>query len=168
MAADGHHLARRGGYPIGSDDRHSTVHEAGECLCDAGHNAGTGHRQLSLAEEVRPIYRSIREDAGAIDGRVAETFGGIRVVRAFRREKRERRTYSVGHHTVIRKTLFAARVELVLEAVWGILIPFTTLLLVFYGGWQVRSGRMTVGSVFTFQIYAVHASATHLVDRAVG
>ena len=105
--------------------------------------------------KVRPIYRSIREDVSAIDARVNETFGGIRVVRAFRREQRERRNYSVGHHTVIRKTLLATRVELLLEAVWGFLIPVTTLLLVFYGGWQVRTGKMEIAGIFVFQIYAV-------------
>ena len=106
--------------------------------------------------KVRPIYRSIREDAGAIDARVSEdVWAASGWVRAFRREQRERRNYSVGHHTVIRKTLLATRVELLLEAVWGILIPFTTLLLVFYGGWQVRRGLMSVSSVFVFQIYAV-------------
>ncbi|MBV8781629.1 MAG: ABC transporter ATP-binding protein, partial [Phycisphaerae bacterium] len=104
---------------------------------------------------VRPVYRSIREDISAIDGRVNETFGGIRVVRAFRREPREQRNYAVSQHTVIRKTLHATRVELVLEAVWGLLIPITSLLLVFYGGLQVRAGNLTLGGIFAFQIYSV-------------
>jgi len=105
--------------------------------------------------KVRPIYRSIREDYSHIDSRVNETFGGIRVVRAFRREMREQKNYALGHHTVIRKMLHATRVELVLEAVWGLLIPVTTLLLVFYGGMQVRAGHATLGGIFAFQIYGV-------------
>ena len=83
---------------------------------------------------VRPVYRSIREDRSLVDGRVGETFGGIRVVRAFRREMREQKGYAVGHHTVIRKQLFAWRNELMLEAVWGLIIPITPLLLV----WTAR------------------------------
>src|SRR5207248_4355913 len=39
--------------------------------------------------KARPVWRSIREDRSEIDGRVNETFGGIRVVRAFRREPHE-------------------------------------------------------------------------------
>jgi ATP-binding cassette subfamily B protein len=105
--------------------------------------------------KVRPIYRSIREDASKIDARVNETFGGIRVVRAFRREPREAKNYALSHHTVIRKTLRATRIELVLEAVWGLLIPATTLMLVFYGGMQVRAGLVKLGSIFLYQIYAV-------------
>jgi len=42
-----------------------------------------------------------------IDGRVGETFSGIRVVPAFGRELRELAHYMVGRHTVLRKELFA-------------------------------------------------------------
>ena len=60
---------------------------------------------------VRPIYRSMREDRSQVDGRVGETFGGIRVVRAFAREAREELNYAVGHHTAIRKDLWARAIQ---------------------------------------------------------
>ncbi len=62
-----------------------------------------------FARRVRPIYRSVRKDAELIDGRVGETFSGIRVVRAFGRELRELRGYLGGRHTVLRKEMFAQR-----------------------------------------------------------
>jgi ATP-binding cassette, subfamily B, bacterial len=105
--------------------------------------------------KARPVWRSIREDRSEIDARVAETFGGIRVVRAFRREPREERTYAIGHHTTIRKSLFAERVELTLGAVWGFMIPATSLLIVWYGGWLVLRDHAKIGDLFAFQIYAV-------------
>jgi ATP-binding cassette subfamily B protein/subfamily B ATP-binding cassette protein MsbA len=105
--------------------------------------------------KVRPIYRSMREDRSTIDGQVTEVFGGIRVVRAFRREPREHHSYAVGHHTVIRKGLRAERLELVLGGLWGLLIPATSLLIVWLGGYLVLRGRATVGDIFAFQIYAV-------------
>jgi ATP-binding cassette subfamily B protein/subfamily B ATP-binding cassette protein MsbA len=104
---------------------------------------------------VRPIYRSAQKDRIDVDGRVNETFGGIRVVRAFRREAREARAYGVAHHTIIRKRLFAQALELVLESGWGLLIPFTALLIVWYGGYLVLRGHANVGDLFAFQIYAV-------------
>ena len=104
---------------------------------------------------VRPIYRSTQNDRTEVDARVNETFGGIRVVRAFRREPREERSYALGHHTIIRKRLFADRIELALEAVWGLLIPGTSLLIVWYGGLLALRGQAGVGDIFAFQIYAV-------------
>jgi ATP-binding cassette subfamily B protein/subfamily B ATP-binding cassette protein MsbA len=49
-----------------------------------------------FARRVRPIYRSVRKDAEEIDGRVGETFSGIRVVRAFRQELGELLEYMRG------------------------------------------------------------------------
>lgn len=104
---------------------------------------------------VRPIYRSIREDRSTIDARVAETFGGIRVVRGFRRESREELGYAVGHHTVMRKGLRAEWMELALSAAWGLLVPGISVLIVWFGGWLVLRGSATIGDIFAFQIYAV-------------
>ncbi|HEX5069786.1 MAG TPA: ABC transporter ATP-binding protein, partial [Vicinamibacterales bacterium] len=58
---------------------------------------------FASARRIRPIYRSLRQDAEQIDGRVGETFSGIRVVRAFSREARELMQYMHGRHTVVRK-----------------------------------------------------------------
>jgi ABC-type multidrug transport system fused ATPase/permease subunit len=74
---------------------------------------------MVVARRVRPIYRAIREDKSEVEGRVGETFGGIRVVRAFRRERWEERAYAVGHHSALRKELFAHRRELVFVDVVG-------------------------------------------------
>ncbi len=105
--------------------------------------------------KARPVWRSIREDRSEIDGRVNETFGGIRVVRAFRREPHEERAYATGHHLTIRKSLYAERVELILGSVWGFMIPATSLLIVWYGGSLYLRGEAEIGDLFVFQIYAV-------------
>ncbi len=76
---------------------------------------------FTLARRVRPIYRSVRKDVEQIDGRAGETFSGIRVVRAFRRETRELLDYMQGRHTVLRKELFAHRRELVIWTSWGLI-----------------------------------------------
>ncbi len=62
---------------------------------------------LVWVRKVRPIYRSMADERAEVDGRVTETFSGIRVVRAFRRERKEERDYAVTHHTIIRKKLWA-------------------------------------------------------------
>jgi ATP-binding cassette subfamily B protein/subfamily B ATP-binding cassette protein MsbA len=106
-----------------------------------------------VARRVRPIYRAIREDKSAVDGRVAETFGGIRVVRAFRREMWEERDYAVGHHTALRKELFAHRRELLLWGSWGALIALVDLVIIWYGGYLQIEGGATVGDIMAFQWY---------------
>ncbi|HEX6465212.1 MAG TPA: ABC transporter ATP-binding protein, partial [Vicinamibacterales bacterium] len=106
-----------------------------------------------VARRVRPIYRSLRKDAEQIDGRVGETFSGIRVVRAFRREILELLDYMRGRHTVLRKELFAHRRELVLWTSWSLLIAAINVVIVWYGGYLNVIGRATIGDIMAFQWY---------------
>ena len=105
------------------------------------------------ARRIRPIYRTIRKDAEEIDGRVGETFSGIRVVRAFGREVRELSHYMRGRHTILRKELFAHRRELVLWTAWGLLVSGVSVAIAWYGGYLSIQGRATVGDIMAFQIY---------------
>lgn len=107
----------------------------------------------AFARRVRPIYRSVRQDAERIDGRVGETFSGIRVVRSFRREQRERFDYLLGRHTVLRKELFARRRDLVVWTLWGVLLASVNVTIVWYGGYLNLSGRATIGDIMAFQWY---------------
>lgn len=108
-----------------------------------------------FARRVRPIYRSVRKDVETIDGRAGETFGGIRVVRAFGREMRELLDYMLGRHTVLRKELFAHRRELILWTSWGLLVAGVNVVIIWYGGYLVVTGRASVGDIMAFQWYTL-------------
>ena len=108
---------------------------------------------FTFARRIRPIYRVVRKDVELIDGRVGETFAGIRVVRAFRREARESLDFMRGRHTVIRKELFAQRRELVLWTSWGLLLGVVNVVIVWYGGYLNTIGRASIGDIMAFQWY---------------
>jgi ATP-binding cassette subfamily B protein/subfamily B ATP-binding cassette protein MsbA len=105
------------------------------------------------SRRVRPIYRSLRKDAEQIDGRVGETFSGIRVVRAFGGEVRELADYMRGRHFVARKELFAYRREMALWTSWSLLLGAVNVVIVWYGGYLNIVGRATVGDIMAFQWY---------------
>jgi ATP-binding cassette, subfamily B, bacterial len=108
---------------------------------------------LIFAKRVRPIYRSVRKDAEIVDGRVGETFSGIRVVRAFRREVRELFEYMVGRHTIVRKELFARRRELVIWTSWGLIMSVVNVIIMWYGGYLNVRGGASIGDIMAFQWY---------------
>jgi ATP-binding cassette subfamily B protein len=108
---------------------------------------------FTFARRVRPIYRSVRKDVEQIDGRVGETFSGIRVVRAFRRELLELRDYLTGRHTVLRKEMFAQRRELILWTSWGLLVSGVNVSIIWYGGKLNIAGRASIGDIMAFQWY---------------
>jgi len=108
---------------------------------------------FASARRIRPIYRTVRKDVEQIDGRVGETFSGIRVVRAFRREMWELLDYMRGRHTVLRKELFAHRRELLLWTSWGLLVASVNVIIVWYGGHLNLAGRASIGDIMAFQWY---------------
>jgi ATP-binding cassette subfamily B protein/subfamily B ATP-binding cassette protein MsbA len=105
------------------------------------------------ARRIRPIYRSVRKDVEMIDGRVGETFGGIRIVRAFRREAQEVLDYMRGRHVVLRKEMFAYRREMVIWTSWGLLLGIVNVVIVWYGGHLNLTGRASIGDIMAFQWY---------------
>jgi ATP-binding cassette, subfamily B, bacterial len=107
-----------------------------------------------FARRVRPIYRTVRKDVELLDGRVGETFSGIRVVRAFGRELRELRDYMTGRHAVLRKEMFAHRRELVLWTSWGLLVSGVSVVIIWYGGRLNLEGRASIGDIMAFQWYS--------------
>ena len=106
---------------------------------------------FASARRVRPIYRSVRKEIEGIDGRVGETFSGIRVVRAFGREIRELSEYLTGRHTVLRKELFAHRREILLWTSWGLLLGMVNVVITWYGGHLYLADRATIGDIMAFQ-----------------
>ena len=108
---------------------------------------------FTFSRRIRPIYRSLRKDAERIDGRVGETFSGIRIVRAFRREMHEALEYMLGRHSVLRKEMFAHRRELVLWTSWGLLIAAVNVVIVWYGGYLNLRGAASIGDIMAFQWY---------------
>ena len=108
---------------------------------------------FAFSRRIRPIYRSVRKDVELIDGRVGETFSGIRVVRAFRREARELLDYLVGRHTVLRKEMFAHRREMILWTSWGLLLGSVNVVIGWYGGYLNIVGSASIGDIMAFQWY---------------
>jgi ATP-binding cassette subfamily B protein/subfamily B ATP-binding cassette protein MsbA len=106
-----------------------------------------------FSRRVRPIYRTVRKDVELIDGRVGETFSGIRVVRAFGRELRELLDYMLGRHTVLRKEMFAHRREMVLWTSWGLLLGGVNVVVVWYGGYLNIVSSASIGDIMAFQWY---------------
>jgi ATP-binding cassette subfamily B protein len=110
---------------------------------------------FTSAKRIRPIYRVVRKDVERIDGRVGETFSGIRVVRAFAREALEALDYIRGRNAIVRKELFAHRRELALFTSWGFLVSSVSVVIVWYGGYLFMNGRASVGDIMAFQWYSM-------------
>lgn len=102
---------------------------------------------------LRPLYRDIRLQREEIDGQAAEAFGGMRVVRAFARQRSETGRFVRGNHLMARQELLTWWWSRTIELTWQIAIPLASAGLLMYGGWQVLGGRLTLGELMMFLFY---------------
>ena len=102
---------------------------------------------------IRPQFRAIRKQRELIDAGAAEAFAGMRVVRAFSRQKRETRRFITENNLMARKELYAWWWMRTVEMVWEAMIPICSAALLFYGGWRVIEGVLTVGDLMMFLVY---------------
>ncbi len=102
---------------------------------------------------IRPLHRKVRALRQEMDSLATESFGGMRVVRAFSRQRTETRRIMQGNHFMARQELYAWWWMRTVEIIWEALIPLASASLLIYGGWRVLEGHLTLGDLMMFVVY---------------
>ena len=113
---------------------------------------------------IRPQHRRIRAEREKVDGLATEAFGGMRVVRAFGRQRSETTRIMSGNHLMGRQELYAWWSMRGVEIVWEVLMPMASAALLGYGGYRVLQGALSLGDLVMFLAYS--ADAAWSVGRA--
>jgi ABC-type multidrug transport system fused ATPase/permease subunit len=98
-------------------------------------------------------YRAVRDRLGLVTATLAEDIGGIRVVQAFRREKRNQRNFEevnahyreANEQTVLLNGLYFPFVDF--------LSALATAVVIGYGGWLASRDEISVGTLLAFVLY---------------
>jgi ATP-binding cassette subfamily B protein len=102
---------------------------------------------------IRPQHRRVRAQREKVDALATESFGGMRVVRAFGRQRSETNRIMRGNHVMGRQELLAWWWTRLIEIVWETLMPCASAALLLYGGWSVLQGELTLGDLMMFLVY---------------
>jgi ABC-type multidrug transport system fused ATPase/permease subunit len=109
---------------------------------------------MSLAfKRLRPVFRERSVLTAEVTGRLTETIGGIRLIKVYTAEDREKAVFGVGVQKLfqnIAKTITGTSLTGTLGlAVVGVI----GLITMYVGGRDVLEGRMTVGGLITFLLF---------------
>ncbi len=102
---------------------------------------------------IRPLWRDVRNTRQHIDAHATETFGGMRVVRTFNRQRSEASTFTENNNLMARQELLTWWWSRGIEAAWQIIIPAAVALLLLFGGLLGMQGRMSAGDLMAFLAY---------------
>jgi ABC-type multidrug transport system fused ATPase/permease subunit len=101
-------------------------------------------------KRLRPIFRERGEITAEVSGRLTETVGGIRVVKAYGTEKREQRIFTRGVHRLFRNIARTITGTSAVGSVATVVIGTVSLALILIGGRSILAGEMSLGSLFAY------------------
>jgi ATP-binding cassette, subfamily B, bacterial len=114
---------------------------------------GVYYSDLIWNRRIRPLFRDVRKERQEIDSQTTEVFGGMRVVRAFGRQKSESARFMGENHFMVRLELHVWWLSRLIELLWEFLLPMASVALLLYGGMQVIDGRLSLGDLMMFLVY---------------
>ena len=114
---------------------------------------GVYYSDLLWNRRIRPLFRDVRKERQEIDSQTTEVFGGMRVVRAFGRQKSESARFMGQNHFMARLELHVWWLSRLIELLWEFILPMASVALLLYGGMQVIDGRLSLGDLMMFLVY---------------
>lgn len=114
---------------------------------------------------LRPIFRERGAINAEVSGRLAETVGGVRLVKTYTAERRERLVFARGAHRLFRNVATTISAISIVTAVTTVIIGVVGMLLIVMGGRAILSGQMTLGD-FIMYVFFIGLVAAPLVEIA--
>jgi subfamily B ATP-binding cassette protein MsbA len=114
---------------------------------------------------LRPIFRERGAINAEVSGRLAETVGGVRLVKTYVAERREKLVFARGVHRLFRNVAATITAVSAVTAVTTIITGVVGVLLITMGGRAIISGAMTLGD-FVMYVFFIGLVAAPLVQIA--
>jgi ATP-binding cassette subfamily B protein len=108
---------------------------------------------ISTSNRLRPVWLHVQQLIAALGTTLQESMSGIRVVKAFTREKEEGLRFGADARKLYNEQVGAARIQAFNQALMSMLLGLPTVIVLWYGGTQVIQGNLTIGGVTQYILY---------------
>ncbi len=128
-------------------------------------------------KRLRPIFRERNQINAEVTGRLTESLGGIRIVKAYTAERREELSFARGAHRLFRNIAKSLTGVSAVTAFSSLVIGAISVVMIVVGGNSVMAGSMTLGDLFmyifftslmAFPIIELTSIGTQITDAFAG
>lgn len=109
---------------------------------------------MALAfQKLRPLFRERGKINAEVTGRLTESLGGIRIVKAYAAEKREELVFARGAHRLFRNVARSMTAVSGVTAFSTLIVGAIGVILILVGGHAILANQMTLGDLFMYMIF---------------
>ena len=119
-------------------------------------------------QRLRPMFRERGAINADVTGRLTETIGGVRLVKVYVAEPRERLVFARGVHKLFRNVAKTITGTSAVSAGTAVLTGIIGVLLILIGGRSVLSGAMTLGDLFMYVFFIGLLAAPMVQIASIG
>ncbi|HEV8160563.1 MAG TPA: ABC transporter ATP-binding protein, partial [Pyrinomonadaceae bacterium] len=128
-------------------------------------------------KKLRPIFRERNQINAEVTGRLTESLGGIRIVKAYTAERREELSFARGAHRLFRNIAKSLTGVSAVSAFSSVVIGAISVVMITVGGNSVMANQMTIGDLFmyifftslmAFPIIELTSIGTQITDAFAG
>jgi ABC-type multidrug transport system fused ATPase/permease subunit len=109
-----------------------------------------GGGMATAFKRLRPLFRERGQINAEVTGRLAESLGGVRIVKSYTAEKREELVFAKGAHRLFRNVAKSLTGTSAVMAFSSLVIGASGVAMMLIGGSSIRNGTMTVGDLVAY------------------
>jgi ATP-binding cassette subfamily B protein len=102
-----------------------------------------------------PAFKAMQRKLDRLNMVLRENLIGIRVIRAFNKMGYEHRRFSEANRDLTDTSIKVNRLMAVMQPIMIVLLNFTSIAIVWFGGWRVAQNNMQIGDMMAFIQYAM-------------
>lgn len=117
---------------------------------------------------IRPIFRERGKITAEVTGRLAESLGGVRVVKGYHAEEREEKVFTGGVMRLLDNVMRTLTATSVMGLSASVLLGVVGAVIMFVGARQILAGSLTIGGFFTYTLFMGFLIAPIMQIVAIG
>src|SRR5438477_5349053 len=102
---------------------------------------------------IRPIFRERGKINAEVTGRLAESLGGVRVIKGYHAEEREEAVFAGGVRRLLDNVMRTLTATSVMSLSASLLMGVVGAVIMYVGAHQIIAGTLTIGSFFTYTLF---------------
>lgn len=119
-------------------------------------------------KKLRPLFRERSKISADVTGRLGESIGGIRIVKAYSAERRETLVFARGAHRLLRNVVASMTGVSAVSAFSTVIVGIIGVLMMVVGGKAILAGQMTLGDFVMYVFFTALVAAPVVEIAAIG